>query len=294
MKNIHIFILILSLFAGINSFAQEQESKLDSVLDAILFEDEDLLKLLYEDVNYQFLYTRLNYNSKSLYAGRPIGVDQYDLSAQVHYFHSSGFNLGIAGVAYSEFKPKYNTTVLSAGYFHKFKNPDPLSIRTSYSRYFFEEIDSVESSSFNSSVNFGTSFTKKHFGSSANITFLIGDDYSTQIDLSAWGSFNLLKFGYSNKLSFDPELSVYFGNQTAIYGQFGVDAINQWYLNNQGSVFGLINTEIAIPFTLSIKDFDLEAGYYLDVPRALGLEPKMDPVSWFGISVSYMFDLSKK
>lgn len=293
MNKIHILILSLSLLAGINAFSQEQESKLDSVLDAILFEDEDLLELLLEDVNYQYLYTRLNYNSKSLYAGRSIGVDQFDISGQVHYFHSSGFNIGIAGVGYSEFNPKYNTTILSAGYFHKFKNPDPLSIRMSYSRYFFEEIDSVESSSFNSSVNFGTSFTKKHFGASGNIAFLIGDEYSTQIDINTWGSFNLVKFGKSNKLSFEPELSVNFGNQTAIYGQFGV---LRWYeiLNARTSVFGLMNTEIAIPFTLSVKDFDLEAGFYYDIPRALGIEPAIDPVAWFGVSLSYMFDLSRK
>jgi len=292
MKKLYIFLLTLYLFTGRSAFSQEQDSKLDSLLDAILFEDDDLLDLLYGDINYQYLYTRVNYNSKSLYAGRSIGVDQFDLTGQVHYFHSSGFNIGIAGVAYSEFNPKYNTTVLSAGYFHKFKKPESLSIRTSYSRYFFEQIDSVEASSFNSSINFGTSFTKKHFGSSANIAFLLGDEYSAQIDLSAWGSFNLIKFGRSNKISFEPELSVYFGNQTTIDGQFSF--IERWYLNQQSEVFGLMNTELALPLTLSIKDFDLEAGYYIDFPRALGLEPKIDPVSWFGISISYMFDLSKK
>jgi hypothetical protein len=293
MKKLHILLLSLSLLIGKNAFSQEQESKLDSVLDAILFEDEDLLNMLYQDVNYQFLYTRISYNSKSLYAGRSVGADQFDMTAQVHYFHSSGFNIGLAGVAYSDFHPKYNTTILTIGYFHKFKKPDALSFRTSFSRYFFEQVDSVEQSSFNSSLNFGSSFTKKHFGSSTNVSFLVGDDVSTQIDLSAWGSFKLLKFGESNKLLFEPELSVYFGNQTVIYGQFGVDGTT-WYLNQRSDVFGLMNTELAIPLTLSLGGFDLDAGYYVDFPRALGLEPKMDPVGWLGISLSYMFDLSKK
>ncbi len=296
MKRLYILILVFSLFSGKYLFSQEQESKLDSVLDAILFEDEDLLKLIYEDVNTQFLFTGINYNSKSLYAGRSIGVDQFDITGQVHYFHSSGFNFGLAGVAYSGFEPKYNTTVLSAGYFHKFKNAPPLSIRASYSRYFFEEVDSVESSSFNSSLSFGSSFTKKHFGSSASITFLIGDEFSNQIDASIWGSFNLLKFGYSNKLSFEPEVSVYFGNQTAIYGQFGTDYASYLFylLNQEYEVFGLMNTEITIPLTLSIKNLDLDLGYYLDLPRALGDEPKIDPIGYWGIGISYLFDLSRK
>ncbi len=295
MKKVHILLFTLSLLIGNKTFSQEQESKLDSVLDVILFEEEDLLNLLYDDINYQFLYTRLNYNSKSLYAGRSIGTDQFDMSAQVHYFHSSGFNIGLAGVAYSKFQPKYNTTILSGGYFHKFKKTEAFSVRASYSRYFFEDVDSLEASSFNSSLNLGTSFTKKHFGTSANLTFLIGDDNTTQIDLSAWGNFNLYKFGLGNKISFEPELSVYFGNQTVIYGQFGVDLANRWYylLNRESEIFGLMNTEIVFPLTLSLKSFDLEAGYYLDLPRALGLEPKMDPVSWFGISVAYMFDLGR-
>ncbi len=292
MKKLIILLLAFSLLSGKFAFSQEQESKLDSILDAILFEDEDLLQFLYEDHNYQYLYTRLNYASKSLYAGRSVGTDQFDLTGQIHYFHSSGFNLGIAGVAYSGFTPKYNTTILTAGYFHKFKNAEPLSIRASYSRYFFEDIDSVEASAFNSSLTLGASFTKKHFGASANTAFLFGDDFSTQFDLSTWGSFNLFKFGYSNKLSFEPEVSVYFGYQTAIYGQFGVDFLS--FLNRSSEEFGLMNTELAFPMTLSLGGFDLEAGYYIDFPRALGLEPKIDPVSWFGLSVSYMFDLNKK
>ena len=296
MKRLYIMFLAFSLLTGKNMFSQVEENKLDSVLDAILFEDEDLLKLIYEDAGYQFLYTGLNFNSKSLYAGRSIGLDQFDITGQVHYFHSSGFNIGIAGVAYSEFQPKYNTTILSAGYFHKFKKVPPLSIRASYQRYFFEEVDSVESSSFNSSVNFGTSFTIKHFGSSANISFLIGDEFSKQIDASIWGSFNLLKFGYSNKLVFEPEVSVYFGNQTAIYGQFGTDYASYlaYLLGQQVEIFGLMNTEIAFPLTLSIKNLDLDLGYYLNLPRALGDEPKIDPVGYWGIGISFLFDLGKK
>lgn len=296
MNKLYILTLLVSLFLGRNLFSQEQESQLDSVLDAILFEDEDLMKLLYNDVNYHFLLTRINYNSKSLYAGRAIGPDQFDLTGQVHYFNSSGFNIGIAGVAYSAFRPRYNTTIISAGYFHNFKRPDALSIRTSYTRYFFERVDSIESSTFNSSLNFGSSFTKKHFGTSVDASILFGDDFSTQFDIRAWGSFNLIKFGNSNKLSFEPDMSVFLGNQTAIYGQFGVDASKPWYTiaSRQTDVFGLMNTEFSLPFTLSIKDFDFEAGYYLDFPRALGAEPKIDPVSYFGISLSYLFDLGKK
>ncbi|MCB8998523.1 MAG: hypothetical protein H6540_00445 [Bacteroidales bacterium] len=296
MKKFQIIIITLFIFSGINVFCQEQESSLDSILDAILFEDDDLLALLYQESSYQYLYTGLNFNSKSLYAGRQVGPDQFDLSGQIHYFHSSGFNIGISGVAYSQFNPKYNTTVLTAGYFHKFKKAPPVSIRTSYSRYFFEPVDSVELSSFNSSLNLGTSYTRKHFGSSADVSFLFGDDFSTQLNLSSWGSFKLLKFGLSNKVIFEPELSVYFGNQTVIYGQFGVLSGTRWYdlFTAQTDIFGLMNTEIALPLTLSVKNFDLEAGMYIDFPRALGNEPKIDPLAWFGISISYMFDLSRK
>jgi len=185
---------------------------------------------------------------------------------------------------------------LSAGYFHKFKNASPLSIRASYSRFFFEDVDSVEASTFNSSVSLGTSFTKKHFGSSAGITFLIGKDFSTQVDASIWGSFNLFKFGLGNKLSFDPDISIYLGNQTAIYGQFGTDPLSRWYylLNQEYEIFGLMNTEISIPITLSLNNFDLDVGYYYNLPRALGDEPKIDPTGYWGIGISYLFDLSRK
>ena len=90
MKNRYLLLLFLISFCLPD--VKSQESKLDSLLDVILFEDEELISLLTGKTNFQFLYLRTQFENQSYFSGRDIGIEQQNYTAQATYFHSIGFN----------------------------------------------------------------------------------------------------------------------------------------------------------------------------------------------------------
>ncbi len=89
------YLLILFLPGFCIPELKSQEEALDSLLEVILFEDEEMVSLLSGKSNYQFLYARTNFENKSYFSGRDIGIEQYNYSAQLSYFHSAGINIGV-------------------------------------------------------------------------------------------------------------------------------------------------------------------------------------------------------
>ncbi|MDG1227732.1 MAG: hypothetical protein P8P15_07140, partial [Polaribacter sp.] len=59
-------------------------------------------------------------------------------------------------------------------------------------------------------------------------------------------------------------------------------------------VFGLLNTQVNLPLSLSLKSWDFELGYNLNIPNSLKQEDAYKTTSYFHLSLGYLFDLSKK
>jgi len=64
--------LLLALLGFCISELKSQEEALDSLLEVILFEDEEMLTLLTGKSNYQFLYVRTHFENESYFSGRTI------------------------------------------------------------------------------------------------------------------------------------------------------------------------------------------------------------------------------
>ena len=96
----------------------------------------------------------------------------------------------------------------------------------------------------------------------------------------------------SDKLTlyFNPMVSFYFNSET-IDTEFSPSFfINQNNSANQ-NYFGLINTQIKLPFEFSLNNIDLELSYYINVPKPIGDVNNLPNTSFFGISIGYLFDL---
>ena len=96
----------------------------------------------------------------------------------------------------------------------------------------------------------------------------------------------------SDKLTlfFNPMVSFYFNSET-IDTEFSPSFfINQNSSANQ-NYFGLINTQIKLPFEFSLNNIDLELSYYINFPMPIGDENNLPNTSFFGISIGYLFDL---
>jgi hypothetical protein len=284
-----IFLSTIALLA----FSQEEE--LDHMIDKFLFgnklsdslflasgiDDSDIAEFIKLYSGKSQISLRTDFENKTYFAGQDLGIDQFNISSQVYYMGSKGLIAGISGIMYSKFDPKYNTTIATLGYYSNILNSNALSVRTLYSRYFFAKVDSIETESFNNSGSLGFSWTGAYAGASADAVMLFGNNLSGQVNTSVWGHIPVARFGLSNKLTIDPELSLLFGNETIFVSQ---------YLKYQ-SKFGLRNTSVRLPLTFSSGRFDISAGYNFNFPRIPGSSIEISNTHYFNISLGYVFML---
>lgn len=292
-----IFFLFLSFYLFIlRGYAQTDP--IDSLLNEVLFEDDGYMEIFSPSKNYQFLYSKLNYDTKTFFAGRDIGIDQYNMTGQISYFHSIGISLGAAAAYYSEINPRISTVLLMAGYSGRFTKSMDYRYRISYDRYFFPQSNLLAESSFNSSINGGITINKKLAGMRVDYSLLVGKDYGSQVSGDLYSNINILKFGKFNRIKFEPELSFYFGSDKTIISQVGIVPgrfPKQYYTTQVAKEkFGWMNTELKLPVSISYRNFDFEMGYNLNFPISIVSTEQLKSTSYFNFSIGYLISLSKR
>lgn len=299
MKNIRAIIIMLLI--SLPAFPQEEtvnvlldeflfgKNSQDSVLKAILINEADINDILDAITNYKFIYARSEFENKTYFSGQDLGIDQYNIANQILYQGPKGLNIGVAGILYSGFRPKYNTTIASVGFNKRISGSTGASLRAYYNRFFFARVDSIEENAFNSSINIGTTYQLKNIGTSVDFSVLMGNEFSVQTSWDLFADFTILKFGLFNKLKFTPEVSLYFGNETVVISQFVSYPRFTGEIYSEKNTFGLMNTVLRIPLNLSYKNFDLRAGYNFNFPRIPGGDAKPENTTFFNVSVGYMF-----
>ena len=297
MKYLLFTILGLSV---LQSKAQDLDeiyhNHLDSLIDNIVFEDEELASLLGLNDRFQFVYGRLSYESNTFYAGRDLGYNQYNLTGQLVYFHSCGLNVALSGVWYEKLEPKYAATAVSAGYSRKFNALKNFRFRASYDRYFYSSNDSISDFTFNSSINLGTTYRKKWGGSRVDFSLLTGNETRAQVSWDFFADLLIARFGFLNKIEFEPEASLFFGSEDVVdvkigrvIGPLGRPRPTIDYITS--TQFGLMNLEIKFPFTMTLGNFDFELGYNINIPRSLDPDFAYDVTGYLNFSVGYMLSM---
>ena len=290
MKYKLLLLLFLSLI--LQAELKSQESDLDSLLDVILFEDEELISLLKGKTNFHFLYFRTHFENQSYFSGRDIGIEQYNYSANASYFHSRGFNAGAGSIWYSQFNPKLYASYISLGYSGRFDKQGDFRYRATYNRYFYSKVDSIDSHAFNNAFSAGTTLDKGFIGSRLDFAILTGDAFAGQISWDLYGDITLIKLGTFDRIKFEPEISLFFGKEIVAYYQLGGMGQNQEYEWVEDTEFGLLNTAIRFPITIDYKNFDLEFGYNLNLPNSMLTGEKLPITTYFHISLGYIIGLN--
>ena len=310
--NLTIFILI---FTAIYSQQKTEAEEIDSLIEELFFSQKDLGELLNEN-KINLIYSSINYNSNTFYSGRSIGVNQFNLSPQISYLNSNGFTIGFSGIYLDQFESPWDLTTISIGYSKWVNKRNTISLNTSFINYFYSyDKNDIYSRSVSLGMSY-QSFNDKLFLNTSAGFFFDGSNL-LQLASNLYYSFNLIKKRekikeqkksqvwkgnvngkqksrriLSDKLTlyFDPMVSFYFNSET-IDTEFSPSFfINQNSSANQ-NYFGLINTQIKLPFEFSLNNIDLELSYYINVPMPIGDENNLPNTSFFGISIGYLFDL---
>ena len=310
--NLTFFILI---FPAIYSQQKTEAEEIDSLIEELFFSQQDLGELLNEN-KISLIYSSINYNSNTFYSGRSIGLNQFNLSPQISYLNSNGLTIGLSGIYLDQFESPWDLTTISLGYSKWINKKNTISLNTSFSNYFYSY---DKNDIYSRSVSLGMSYQSFNDNLFLNTSagFFFDGSNLFQLASNLYYSINLIKkrekikeqkrsqvfkLNVNSKqksrrilrdkltLYFNPMVSFYFNSET-IDTEFSPSFfINQNISTNQ-HYFGLINTQIKLPFEFSLNNIDLELSYYINVPMPIGDENNLPNTSFFGISIGYLFDL---
>jgi len=285
---------VVALLPG-SFYLSAQEDKIDAILDSMFFntDDENLLMLAEMNRNHNFIFSRIGYDSRTVYAGREIGTDQYNLTGQLFYLNSIGLHLGVSGAWYSQMDPSYRSTIVSAGYSNGLKKIKGLRYRVSYNRFFYNSDTSNFEPVYTGSANVGITLKAKSFGTRFDYSLLKGKEYGSQASADLFGKFTLFKIGKNTKFRVLPEVSFYFGSETVEYERYSYLADGMQSPGGNDYIykdrFGLMNTQLSLPLEISIGDFNIEIAYIYNINRSLDTDYTFDNVSMVSISAGYFF-----
>jgi hypothetical protein len=227
--------LLLST-ASLNSYAQttslEQElAELDAELDAIFANESDSTSLLAlldalinADQNYSEIQFRMGYSSRVTSAGRDFGVDQQGLTPGVSFYHHSGFFADATGFWNSELDPKYNLTVLTAGYLGRIGKRTTYSL--SYDHSFFTEYS--EYNTLTNSLSAAASLNFKNIYTGLDYSFSFGTETAHRTVWNVTGKMKTKGFGPIKSVTFFPSVALLFGNQNITNQYTSTDALTKF------------------------------------------------------------------
>jgi len=301
-------LFIIALFSSI-LFAQNIDSLL-SVLESNQ-DDEEWLDILSGKANYHLLYFQVAYESNSYFAGRDIGLEQPNLTAQASYSYKQ-FSVSAAAIVYPQLYPPLQATALSVNYRIPLKFP--VNIDINYGRYFFNSENDTLSSIYPNGFGFGLSYHAKFWGISTDMSLLTGrEGLVPQIDASLYGNFKIFSWKKANYISVRPEIGIFFGSETTARARVprGLAKVigpgdGQGNGNGQGggngsgqevifsTAFGLLNTSMNIHLLATLSDFDIGVSIQNNHPRSIETEIAYIPTSMVAFSAGYAFSIIGK
>lgn len=280
MKNLAIAILMFSSLSIIS-----QEDRIDSLLNDLLFNEDDPFMIIAPPTRIDFLYTGIYFNSNSFYAGREIDNNMYNLTGQISYYNSLGFFVNASGNWYSHTAPGYSTTVLTAGYYHALNKNKTFTFRTSYSRYLYYQPDTAYDYPYKNNFSTGLSYRKKWFGSRITSNLLFGEETSMNLSAGIYSRLTLCKFGKSDRIYLRPEISAFYGPESILKETTAASDTTTSY--EFVKEYSLLNTQFYIPLNISVNNFDIEFGCSVNFPFTKDENASYPVTAYFSFSVGY-------
>ena len=287
------WLLLTTVATNFAIYAQEPEDdEIDLLLDELFFNDQSLI----EDIMDSFIvtnsiYANISYNSNTYFAGRDLGIDQFNIVPQVSYYHPSGLNVSVSGLYYENYSPGWDFTSVSLAYYNTIGKKELLNYNIGYTRFFYSDGYDI----FTNSIDFSTGIRNKArtLGTNFSASYVFGGDESLQLTSSTYGKLYLVKASNYN-LKLRPEISFNIINQTITQYRLALVDGQPTIQSRKIDIFDLVNTQLNIPLSYSTKSWDFEVGYTINFPNAVLADRKIDPTSFLNISIGYFIDLDRK
>ncbi|MBN2611275.1 MAG: hypothetical protein JXB00_06940 [Bacteroidales bacterium] len=288
MKRVTSILLFLAAFLQ----AWPQADHLDSLINDVLGVDKELMRLIDPPSSYCYVYSGINSDTRTFYAGREIGENMVSMNGSAYLLHSKGFYAGLSGMWYSQPIPGYSNTIVSAGLYKTLNKKKSLSFRASYNRYFYS--NDTTSQVFSNSLGTGLTLKNSWIGSRLSVNFLFGEDFGFNFTPNIFSRITVVRFGNYNKLQVEPEISLFFGSEYTEYAM--VENLSGQQSGSSETrikeVYGLLNTQFYLPLCVYLGDFDIELGYSLNIPRSQDADISYPVTSFFSFSLGYLLPIN--
>lgn len=279
------------------------DDEMDSLIDSILINKPT------SEFNIGF-----NYQSRTLFAGRDLGVKQWNSVFNATYYHWSGLYADFSGFMYSKSDPKFQMTSLSVGYLGDLT--DELSIMADVGRMIETKPDPDFPNllPYWASASLNYSFGK--LSTMADYTLMFGGEKASRFRVGASYYQSYKNVGFIDRISITPRLTTIYGNQDITYSQYWTggtlyttDGITstplrnpfgqlltklgkrQQALNGTKSYFGLMAVDIACGVSVTEHNFRVSLTPHLVKPVRLypGEDINTNWQFYYGLSCAYTF-----
>ena len=315
-----IILLLFPIFSVLNAQEEKVTTEVDSLIDELFFADTLMDGLADESYN-DFIYSSIDFNSNTFYAGRSIGSDGFNLVPQTTYLNTKGWSVNLSGVYLDGVQPAWDVTSLSVGYSKTLgQQKRNVGLYANYSRYFFS-FDSTNL--FSNGVTLGATYQSddnKFFAMSSGNLFFGGTSLKQSVSsvmysflifkkstqknaktsermwVSSVGKIRRKPFEFTKNLTlkFNPKVTFLVNQETIVTSNFNPETEGfptKSAVLSQQTLFRLTNTQIKLPLVMEFENLDIEAAYYQNLPSPIGNETDLNPSNFFGISVGYFFGL---
>jgi len=254
----------------------------------------------------------LNYQNRTLFAGRDLGIKQWNSVFNATYYHWSGLYADFSGFMYSKSDPKLQMTSLSIGYLGDLT--EELSIMADVGRMIETNPDPnfPNQLPYWSSASLNYSFSK--LSAMADYTLMFGGETASRFRLGTSYYQSYKNVGFIDRISITPRLTTIYGNQDITYSQYWTGGTlyttdgttstplrnpfgqlltklgkRQQALSGTKSYFGLMAVDIACG--VSVTEHNFRVSFTPHLVKPVRLYPSEDiNVSWqfyYGVSCAY-------
>jgi hypothetical protein len=312
LPKIMVFCGLLSV--NFNAFAQIKTENKRTITDE---EMDNLVDSLIINKPTSEVNIGLGYQNKTLFAGRDLGIKQWNSVFNATYYHWSGLYADFSGFIYSKSDPKLQMTALSVGYMGDLT--ENLSLMAEVGRM----IETKPDPNYPNQLSYWTSLSLSYsFGKlspTADYTLMFGSETANRFRLGISYYQSYKNVGFIDRISLTPRITSIYGNQDITYSQYWTggnlytadstsanitttkrNPFNQLItklgkkqqtLAGTKSYFGLMAVDLACGISLTKNSFRISITPHLVKPVRLYVGEDIN-VSWqfyYGLSCGYTF-----
>lgn len=210
-------LLILLFFLGIHTSinAQTASEKHISMSDS---EMDNLIDSLLMDKPTSEFNIGIGYQNRTLFAGRDLGIKQWNSVINASYYHWSGLYADLSGFLYGQSSPKLQMTALSLGYMKDIT--DDFSVSADIGKM----IETNPDPNFPNQLPYWTSLSLSYninkFMPNADYTLFLGNETAKRLRLGISYYQSYKEVGFLDRISLSPRITTIFGNQDITYAQY--------------------------------------------------------------------------